>query len=140
MKNFIGGHPMVGSHKSGVTAADERLFENAYYILPMTMAKNKQIQELQTLLKGTHAKFITMHAQEHDEITGALSHLPHIVAAALVNESQQLNTTYPRARCLAAGGFRDITRIASSDATMWTDILLSNRLVLLDLLENWQKR
>ena len=78
-------------------------------------------------------------AQEHDEITGALSHLPHIVAAALVNESQQLNTTYPRAR-LAAGGFRDITRIASSDATMWTDILLSNRLVLLDLLENWQKR
>ena len=95
MKNFIGGHPMAGSHKSGVTAADERLFENAYYILPMTMAKNKQIQELQTLLKGTHAKFITMPAQEHDEITGALSHLPHIVAAALVNESQQLNTTYP---------------------------------------------
>ena len=81
-----------------------------------------------------------MPAQEHDEITGALSHLPHIVAAALVNESQQLNTTYPRARRLAAGGFRDITRIASSDATMWTDILLSNRLVLLDLLENWQKR
>ncbi len=80
-----------------------------------------------------------MPAQEHDEITGALSHLPHIVAAALVNESQQLNTTYPRAQQLAAGGFRDITRIASSDATMWTDILLSNRLVLLDLLENWQK-
>ena len=96
MKNFIGGHPMAGSHKSGVTAADERLFENAYYILPMTMAKNKQIQELQTLLKGTHAKFITMPAQEHDEITGALSHLPHIVAAALVNESQQLNTTLER--------------------------------------------
>ena len=106
MKNFIGGHPMAGSH---------------------------------TLLKGTHAKLITMPAQEHDEITGALSHLPHIVAAALVNESQQLNTTYPRAQQLAAGGFRDITRIASSDVTMWTDILLSNRLVLLDLLENWQK-
>ena len=70
-----------------------------------------------------------MPAQEHDEITGALSHLPHIVAAALVNESQQLNTTY-RGKA-AAGGFRDITRIASSDATMWTDILLSNRLVLL---------
>lgn len=140
MKNFIGGHPMAGSHKSGVTAADERLFENAYYIFTDDHGeKSKQIQELQTLLKGTHAKFITMPAQEHDEITGALSHLPHIVAAALVNESQQLNTTYPRAQQLAAGGFRDITRIASSDATMWTDILLSNRLVLLDLLENWQK-
>lgn len=139
--DFIGGHPMAGSHKSGIQARDGNLFENAYYIL--TPGENKRLQariiELQALLIGTRAKFLTMSAQEHDQITGMLSHFPHIVAAALVNQADQLNQTHPRSRQLAAGGFRDITRIASSDPKMWTDILLSNRKILMDLIRQWQR-
>lgn len=136
---FIGGHPMAGSHKSGVTAADENLFENAYYILASSeIEKQPQIEALQKLLQGTRAKFVVLTAQEHDQITGMLSHLPHIIAAGLVNQSKIFNGKHPRSRQLAAGGFRDITRIASSDPQMWTDILLSNKEALLELMSSWQ--
>jgi prephenate dehydrogenase len=138
LANFIGGHPMAGSHKSGVTAADENLFENAYYILTPNQVKQELVAAMQELLKGTRAKFVVLSAEEHDQITGMLSHLPHIIAAGLVNQSKVFNENYPRSRQLAAGGFRDITRIASSDPQMWTDILLSNKEVLLALLHSWQ--
>ncbi|MBC8831467.1 prephenate dehydrogenase/arogenate dehydrogenase family protein, partial [Escherichia coli] len=71
---------------------------------------------------GTNAKFLVLSPNEHDEITGMLSHLPHIVAAALVNQTQSFTEEHPAAFRLAAGGFRDITRVASSDPRMWTDI------------------
>ncbi|MFK4565669.1 prephenate dehydrogenase [Enterococcus sp. UD-01] len=138
LTNFIGGHPMAGSHKSGVTAADENLFENAYYILTPNQVKQELVAAMKELLKGTRAKFVVLSAEEHDQITGMLSHLPHIIAAGLVNQSKVFNENYPRSRQLAAGGFRDITRIASSDPQMWTDILLSNKEVLLALLHSWQ--
>lgn len=67
-----------------------------------------------------------------------LSHLPHIVASGLVQISEQLNQKYPRASQLAAGGFRDITRIASSDPQMWTDILMTNQEMMIQLMEDWQ--
>ncbi|MBL1224491.1 prephenate dehydrogenase [Enterococcus sp. BWR-S5] len=139
MNTFIGGHPMAGSHKSGVTAGDERLFENAYYIMtPSPLADVKKINELKELLKGTQAKFVTLEPEEHDKITGMLSHLPHVIAAGLVNQSKVFNAAHPRAKQLAAGGFRDITRIASSDPQMWTDILLNNKTILLELIAEWQ--
>ncbi|ALS00624.1 prephenate dehydrogenase [Enterococcus silesiacus] len=139
LETFIGGHPMAGSHKSGVTAADENLFENAYYILTSSEPeKQRQVNELQQLLQGTRAKFVVLTAEEHDQITGMLSHLPHIIAAGLVNQSKEFNEEHPRSRQLAAGGFRDITRIASSDPQMWTDILLSNKEALLELMNAWQ--
>ncbi|MBP1045676.1 prephenate dehydrogenase [Enterococcus sp. BWM-S5] len=139
LDSFIGGHPMAGSHKSGVTAGDERLFENAYYILtPNQNADSKKVNALKELLKGTQAKFVTLEPEEHDQITGMLSHLPHVIAAGLVNQSKVFNEKHPRARQLAAGGFRDITRIASSDPEMWTDILLNNKEILLDLITGWQ--
>lgn len=138
---FVGGHPMAGSHKSGIQARDERLFEEAYYILTPTQSTDSE-QEivLRELLKGTRAKFLSMSASEHDQITGMLSHFPHIVAAALVNQADHFNLTYPRSKQLAAGGFRDITRIASSDPQMWTDILLSNHDVLVERIDEWQAR
>ncbi|MHC5267796.1 prephenate dehydrogenase [Enterococcus sp. LJL98] len=138
--DFIGGHPMAGSHKSGILAQNPDLFENAYYIFTpgAKTAIASRVQELMTLLQGTRAKFLMMSAQEHDEITGVLSHFPHVVAAALVNQAEKLNQVFPRSKQLAAGGFRDITRIASSDPKMWTDILLSNRAVLIDLIQKWQ--
>lgn len=138
---FIGGHPMAGSHKSGIQARDENLFEEAYYIFtPQETSDSIGENQLRELLKGTRAKFLSMTAKEHDQITGMLSHFPHIVAAALVNQADEFNLNYPRSKQLAAGGFRDITRIASSDPQMWTDILLSNRPVLVDLIEQWQNR
>ncbi|MEG0373623.1 MAG: prephenate dehydrogenase dimerization domain-containing protein, partial [Enterococcus sp.] len=88
----------------------------------------------------TRAKFVVIEPESHDEIVGVLSHLPHIVASGLVSMSDQLAGKYPRATQLAAGGFRDITRIASSDPQMWTDILLTNRSILLELISNWQNQ
>lgn len=134
---FIGGHPMAGSHKSGVTAADDQLFENAYYILTSTKKQDKRVAVIKELLRGTQAKFVLLSATEHDQITGMLSHLPHIIAAGLVNQSKAFNEEHPRSKQLAAGGFRDITRIASSDPQMWTDILLSNKDALLTLMDTW---
>ncbi|MBC2105192.1 prephenate dehydrogenase [Listeria booriae] len=136
---FIGGHPMAGSHKSGVTAAKSLLFENAYYLLTPSEGENpKHVADLRVWLEGTNAKFLELSAKEHDTITGMLSHLPHIVAAALVNQTSDFTQKHPAAFRLAAGGFRDITRIASSDPTMWTDISLSNKEALRELLGNWR--
>lgn len=134
---FIGGHPMAGSHKSGVKAGNPHLFEEAYYILTNDQESDR-VDELVELLKPTRGKFILLDAQSHDEIIGVLSHFPHIIAAGLVQTSTELSEKYPRASQLAAGGFRDITRIASSDPKMWTDILFTNQDILLSLLTDWQ--
>lgn len=134
---FIGGHPMAGSHKSGVTAADVNLFENAYYIFTNQNAPQSKLRLLEELLRGTRAKFVELAPKEHDQITAMLSHLPHIIAAGLVTQGDIFNQEHPRAKQLAAGGFRDITRIASSDPIMWTEILLSNKNAILQQLESW---
>ena len=135
---FIGGHPMAGSHKSGFLAADKDLFENAFYILVSNHKEHlKQIDFLKKLLVGTRAKFIELSAKEHDQITGVLSHMPHIIASQLVEQAEELIETIPESKKLAAGGFRDITRIASSDPKMWTDISLSNAPVLIEEIDKW---
>lgn len=136
---FIGGHPMAGSHKSGVAAAKSILFENAFYMLtPGTGASAENVEKLQKWLKGTHAKFLIVEPREHDELTGMISHFPHIVAASLVHQAKVSSVEHPYLRRLAAGGFRDITRIASSNPTMWKDITIQNKMVLLTLLEEWK--
>lgn len=123
---FIGGHPMAGSHKSGVTAGRPDLFENAFYMLVPGLADSQAIQRLQSLLVGTHVKWLTVTARQHDRLVGQLSHLPHVVAAALVNQTYAALADSPLGLRLAAGGFKSITRIASSDPTMWTAILATN--------------
>lgn len=136
---FIGGHPMAGSHKSGVSAARPHLFENAFYILtPEQTTPSAKIEELKDWLKGTKANFLIMSPKEHDELTGAVSHFPHIVAASLVHQVAAIDEKNSTISSIAAGGFRDITRIASSSPAMWRDILLHNKETLLDLLEKWQ--
>jgi len=139
--SFIGGHPMAGSHKSGVAAAKAFLFENAFYLL--TPGKNVQIQQVEHLkkwLSGTKAKFLVVDPKEHDEITGMVSHFPHIVASSLVHQVKKVHTTQPLISRLAAGGFRDLSRIASSDPVMWRDITMHNVDVLKQLLVNWQEQ
>jgi prephenate dehydrogenase len=137
---FIGGHPMAGSERSGVEAASGRLLENAFYVLtaePDTPAG--AIADLEQLLTYTRAHIVKVDAQQHDAIVGAISHLPHIIAVTLVNQVRQYNNSNGLYELLAAGGFRDLTRIASGDPTLWRDILLDNKEVLLKLLSDWQQ-
>ncbi len=136
---FIGGHPMAGSERSGVEAASYYLLENAYYVLtPTAETPPEYVGKLERLLKHTRAHIVKTDAVQHDDIVGAISHLPHIVAVALVNQIAGYNESNELYMRLAAGGFRDITRIASSDPVIWRDILLNNRDVMLKLVRDWQ--
>ncbi|VEF48016.1 prephenate dehydrogenase [Bacillus freudenreichii] len=135
---FIGGHPMAGSHKSGAGSAREHLFENAFYILtPTSDIEEKKLSELKNWLKGTGANFVVMEPEEHDMVTGVVSHLPHLIAASIVRQVESHAGKNERVRWLAAGGFRDITRIASSSPAMWRDIVKHNQSSLLSLIDEW---
>jgi prephenate dehydrogenase len=135
---FIGGHPMAGKERSGVEAATSKLFANAHYVLtPTADTLHSDYDKLVALLSHTQATIIKLDAELHDEIVGAVSHLPHIVAAMLVNLVAEKNATNDNYVKLAAGGFRDTTRIASGDAALWRDISVSNRQVLIPLLQQW---
>ncbi|MFK9093454.1 prephenate dehydrogenase [Bacillus salipaludis] len=137
---FIGGHPMAGSHKSGISAAKEILFENAFYLLtPEEQIDDTKVETLKEWLVGTNAKFLTITPENHDYLTGIVSHFPHIIAAAIVRQTEKLSEAEGLIPRLAAGGFRDITRIASSSPGMWKDILLHNRDILIELLDKWQE-
>ncbi|MFJ7734831.1 prephenate dehydrogenase [Lysinibacillus sp. NPDC097287] len=136
---FIGGHPMAGSHKSGVLAAKPHLFENAYYMLtPLAGEEIVNMAQLESLLKFTHAKVVSVSAREHDHMTAVVSHFPHVIAASLVHQLGDEKGEYPMTRSLAAGGFRDVTRIASSNPILWRDITLQNRDELIAQLDGWQ--
>ncbi|GIN60747.1 prephenate dehydrogenase [Robertmurraya siralis] len=137
---FVGGHPMAGSHKSGVQAAKSILFENAFYLLtPETDTDPEALESLKMWLKGTKARFLQVHPAEHDYLTGVISHFPHVIAASLVHQAERTSRTQSLVTRLAAGGFRDITRIASSSPHMWKDISLHNKDVLLQLFTDWQE-
>ncbi|MFC0214842.1 prephenate dehydrogenase [Paenibacillus chartarius] len=136
--HFIGGHPMAGSERSGVEAASSHLFENAYYVLtPHENTPDEAMERLESLLRHTKAHIVKMDARQHDDIVGAISHLPHMIAVALVNQVRRYNDGNAMYQQLAAGGFRDITRIASSEPNIWRDILINNRDVMLRLLNDW---
>ncbi len=133
---FIGGHPMAGTEKSGYENSFSHLFENAYYVLtPCSHAASQALNILSDIIERLGAIPIIMQSGEHDKITGSISHLPHIIAAALVNLVNRLDSGDGRMQTLAAGGFKDITRIASSDPEMWQNIVLSNKEQLLELTE-----
>lgn len=135
---FIGGHPMAGSHKQGIEAARSHLFENAYYVLtPSRRAQPKHMNELKQILNRTKSHFVELKAEEHDLMTGVVSHFPHLIASALVHQAKNWEEQYPFLPHLAAGGFRDITRIASSNPELWQDIFFQNRTKLIRLLSDW---
>lgn len=120
----IGGHPMAGSETAGIQGADRYLFENAVYVLtPHQKAHNRAIDELTALLGATGARIQIMDAVLHDRIVARVSHIPHLAAVALVNLTGGDSNTM----MMAAGGFRDTTRVASSNPALWEDIIFSNR-------------
>ncbi|MDX8046125.1 prephenate dehydrogenase [Gracilibacillus sp. S3-1-1] len=135
---YIGGHPMAGSHKKGIQAAKKHLLENAIYVLsPTDSASTEDVQRLQALLIPTNCKFVLLDPEEHDEMTSVISHFPHLIASSLVHQARSWQKTHPYIHKLAAGGFRDITRIASSNPLMWRDIFFQNRSKMSRLLEDW---
>lgn len=138
MLSFVGGHPMAGSHKQGYTAAKPHLFENAIYVLtPSVHASDVEAKKLEELFSKTGARFLTFSTREHDEMTAVISHFPHLIASSLVHQARQWQVTHPYIEQLAAGGFKDITRIASSNPKLWQDIFFQNRTLLVSMLDDW---
>ena len=136
---FIGGHPMTGSEKTGYEHSDVLLLENAYYILtPTTHTKPETLEEYSSLVKTIGAIPIVLDPAEHDKITAGISHVPHIIAAQLVNLIRHSGSLEPKMRLLAAGGFKDITRIASSSPEIWENICLSNKESICQILTIYQ--
>ncbi|WP_152654612.1 prephenate dehydrogenase [Oceanobacillus sp. CFH 90083] len=135
---FIGGHPMAGSHKKGIEAAKEHLFENAIYVLsPLDSATVENVDTLRNVLSATKSNFVVLQSDEHDEMTGVISHFPHLIASSLVHQAKKWEKKHAFLPKLAAGGFRDITRIASSNPVMWQDIFYHNQSKMSTMLEDW---
>ena len=138
---FVGAHPMAGSHKTGAASADVNLFENAYYIFtPSSLTTSDTLEEMKNLLSGLHARFIEIDAEEHDRVTSQISHFPHILASSLMEQTASYAEEHEMAKRFAAGGFRDMTRIAESEPGMWTSILLSNRETINERIEDFKGR
>ncbi len=135
---FIGGHPMTGSEKTGYSSSYALLLENAYYILtPTPKTPDSMLQTLYQLVQKMGSIPVILDAREHDRITAAISHVPHIIAAQLVNLVREADDTEEKMRSLAAGGFKDITRIASSSPVMWQNICLTNTEEIKDCLDDY---
>lgn len=124
---FIGGHPMVGSEKAGFSYGSDRLIENAYYfITPTDTVPEAKVTEFSQFIEELGALTVIIHPDRHDSITASISHVPHIIAAELVHLVRRMDDEGGMLKQLAAGGFKDITRIASSSPTVWEQISLEN--------------
>jgi prephenate dehydrogenase len=134
---FIGGHPMAGSEGKGIEFADALLFQNATYVLCADNTQKKKISKLTSLLQSIGARVLFLSAKDHDTIAASISHLPQLIAVAMMNMVEQKNKKHPGYLQLAAGGFRDITRIASSPYGMWNDILASNSIEIRKILKEF---
>lgn len=137
---FIGAHPMIGSERSGYQTSKDLLFENSYYIITKHEGnKEENIEKLKGIIELIKAIPVIIDSDKHDFITAAISHVPHVIASSLVNLVKTLDDEAESMKMLAAGGFKDITRIASSDPTMWQNICLDNKeeiLKVISVLEN----
>lgn len=132
---FVPGHPMTGSERNGIAAADPFLFENAAYILiDLPETASNDFEKIQFLIETIGAHLIRLTADEHDRIVSVVSHLPHMVAAMLARTAGEAETDFPGTLALAAGGFRDTTRIAMGDPQLWSGILQGNRTKILEAL------
>jgi len=134
---FIGGHPMTGSERTGFANSNALLMENAYYAITLTEAcPQERVKAFLNLIKQIKSIPVVLSPEEHDDAVAAISHVPHVIAAQLVNlvrTSEDADTM----RLLAAGGFKDITRIASSSPSLWESILSANTAFVLPTLRRY---
>ncbi len=137
---FIGGHPMAGSERTGYASASDLLLENAYYIItPSEKTPSEKAAFMKELVKKTGAIPVVLDPRKHDRATASISHLPHVIAYSLVNFVKEADGDEGIMRALAAGGFKDITRIASSSPAMWESICLENREPLLSVIDKYRE-
>ncbi|MBC8282258.1 MAG: prephenate dehydrogenase/arogenate dehydrogenase family protein [Nitrospinae bacterium] len=138
---FVGSHPIAGGEKSGLEASREDLYLDAKCILtPTPKTDTHALEKVGALWESVGMETLTLDADEHDFVFGAVSHLPHIVAYALMNTLGALRTKQDHEVTAYSGaGLKDITRIASGDPVMWRDICLSNQKHSLDLIDRFQK-
>jgi len=137
-EGFVPGHPIAGTEQSGVEAAFADLFYHRRVILtPLPETGLRALGEVREMWEATGAVVEEMSVEHHDHVLAATSHLPHMLAFALVDSLARLEDRHEVFR-YAAGGFRDFTRIASSDPVMWRDICLANRDALLEMMDRFR--
>ena len=137
--NFVPGHPIAGTENKGVAASFATLFNERRVILtPLPETAAAAVERVRQLWQWAGAKVVTMEARHHDEVLAATSHLPHVLAYTLVDALSRLSDSKEIFQ-YAAGGFRDFTRIASSDPQMWHDICLANREQIVKILDLFRR-
>ena len=135
--NYIGGHPIAGSDRSGIDAANPGLFRNAKCIITPTEHSNADaLEKIEGLWKALGSDILILNPEEHDRIYASVSHLPHLVAYAMVNTIADMDRSYLD---FSGKGFMDATRIASSSEELWNDICLLNRDNLVEVIAVFQK-
>lgn len=135
---FIGGHPMTGSERVGYLNSNASLLENAYYVLtPEPEVSEAQTTAFHEIIQSTGALPLLLNVKRHDETTAAISHLPHLIASSLVNLIKHNDDSKATFKTLAAGGFKDITRIASASPDLWQQITLENNQNILNFLSRY---
>ncbi len=137
--HFIGGHPMAGSEKRGPLSADPFLFQDSIYVLtPEENVPAGIVGGFAAFLEANlGCRHVVLSPDRHDAIAAAVSHVPHLLAVALVNAAASMDRRTPGTLALAAGGFRDMTRIASSPYALWNDILSTNKSRIAPLLDEF---
>lgn len=137
-ERFVGGHPMAGSELIGLQGADAQLFNNAVWVLtPSANTPDSSFAVVANVVKSLGAEVVVLDAQRHDQLVAIVSHLPHLTAATLMGLASQQSQEHVAVLRLAAGGFRDMTRVASGHPAIWIDICKENRVAItgaLDLL------
>ncbi|APG27118.1 prephenate dehydrogenase [Syntrophotalea acetylenivorans] len=137
--HFVPGHPIAGTERSGAVAAFASLYQDRRCILtPTERTDTKALELVRRMWQAAGSEVVTMDVTKHDRILAAISHLPHMVAYALVNAVASDDRYGEDILKYSAGGFRDFTRIASSDPSMWRDIALTNREALLDMIGGFE--
>lgn len=138
LNRFVPGHPIAGTEQSGIEAGFPTLFQNRKIILtPLAQTDAEATTIIDQMWRDCGASVEYLEVEHHDQVLGATSHLPHMLAYALVHYLSGLNEHDEIFR-YAAGGFRDFTRIASSDPVMWRDVCLANDDALVSLIEQYQ--
>jgi prephenate dehydrogenase len=133
---FVGGHPMAGSEQEGVDGADPELFEGATWVLTPTEGTDAAAYAQVRQIVGTlGAEVVTLPPDRHDELVAVVSHVPHLAAATLMRLADQRSEEHRALLRLAAGGFRDMTRIASGHPGIWPDICSDNRTAIVAVLD-----
>ncbi|KIH76725.1 prephenate dehydrogenase [Geoalkalibacter ferrihydriticus] len=137
--SFVPGHPIAGTEQSGAEAAFASLYRNRRCILtPTARTSGEALELVQRMWQTSGSEVVVMEAEKHDRILAAISHLPHMVAYSLVNAVGSYDRYEENILEYSAGGFRDFTRIASSDPSMWRDIALTNPEALIEMMERFE--